>query len=422
MWERASETVSLSPLPERLKEGPKLLSRIEELSQKTSAKLSESGFFLDTREISQAIFPSLESVLHNENISNNPIVFGTIERHIYELLERIAFIDSKTLAMYRTKKSYMEDLRYEDSLKGKTQQEIDTITLKELLQQWTDITLQPQMALLDRSFQRRALDYDYANFSGLQSSLGKIDQYLPNDASILDFVLERQSQWSNLAQQTWLKQDGMIYLIDTLNPPGKTWLKQMVKNGHITPSTRTKWYTDAMINGKSVDTVALLLSYQNIVWTFQSKETELSWIRDTVNSKKTGNTLPTVSPNFPEIAPSPIDSMDSLMKFAEKTESFEDFMKILVRIWVETVGIDFFLSGITGTDENGQVLRNQERGKEIVTGTAKTLLLALFGKCLIKLVMGTWTVGKVGGKRLFEMAKSLLGENHLYTKHLAKAV
>lgn len=50
------------------------------------------------------------------------------------------------------------------------------------------------MALLDRSFQRRALDYDYANFSGLQSSLGKIDQYLPNDASILDFVLERQSQ------------------------------------------------------------------------------------------------------------------------------------------------------------------------------------------------------------------------------------
>lgn len=62
-------------------------------------------------------------------------MFGTIERHIYELLERIAFIDSKTLAMYRTKKSYMEDLRYEDSLKGKTQQEIDTITLKELLQQ-----------------------------------------------------------------------------------------------------------------------------------------------------------------------------------------------------------------------------------------------------------------------------------------------
>ncbi len=86
------------------------------------------------------------------------------------------------------------------------------------------------------------------------------------------------------------------------------------------------------------------------------------------------------------------------------------------------MGIDFFLSGITGTDENGQILKNRERGKEILTGTAKTLLLALFGKCLIKLVMGTWTVGKFGGKRLFEMAKSLLGENHLYTKRLAKAV
>ncbi len=32
----------------------------------------------------------------------------------------------------------------------------------------------------------------------------------------------------------------MEYIIDTLSPPGALWLKQMAKNGNITPSTRVK--------------------------------------------------------------------------------------------------------------------------------------------------------------------------------------
>lgn len=60
--------------------------------------------------------------------------------------------------------------------------------------------------------------------------------------------------------------------------------------------------------------------------------------------------------------------MEALIKFAEKTENFDDLIKVAVRAAVEFVGVDYFLSGITGVNEHGLKLTLNERGYEMLSG------------------------------------------------------
>ncbi len=392
------------------------------LSIETSLKLQEQGFSLSSKEIYEAILPVTSEILKNKNITKDPTLMKTLGDNIRGYLNRIASIDTYTLSVYQKKKWYLDDLRYNDTLQGASDSEKDTIALRELLQNGIKIALKPQVDLFDRAFQKRALKYDYKNFAQLQGWLLKIDNFLPGGESILDFVLDRNGKWLNLANDPKLREDGMNYIVDLLNPLEKPWLKQMIKNGSINPSARIKWRTDAVVNGKTIDTVALLCAYQSMTGGFQSKEWELTAIRDIAKWKFEWHTLPATSKNFKELTPSPLDSVEALIKFAEKTENFDDLIKVAVRAAVEFVGVDYFLSGITGVNEHGLKLTLNERGYEMLSGWAKLALMNLFGKCFMKLITGTWHVWKAWLQKLFEVAKTFFGDKHAYTKRLARAI
>ncbi len=400
-----SEHIPSSEVSRESPEVRRLLESVSFLSKEVSRKLKwEKWLTLPAEEIEKKILSIVWPILQNSDIRKNPTVLSLVEKHIHDFLERITLLDTQKLELYQTQKWLFEDVGYERSTKFSTDTQKHTILLSEIFTQGISSLLTPQMRLLERAFQRRALQYDYENFSQFQASMAKGDTFLPQGVSALDFVLEKSNGGKrDLSKISTLDEEGMMYIIDSLNPPGKTWLKEMVKNGNLTPASRQKWYTDAQVSGKTIDTVALLLQFQSDTRSFQSKEIELSSLRAIAFWKTPSRSLPFESKNYPEIAPQHELYEEGIFEAIAKVQSWDECIRLIGKLLGLLVSGDMFVSGISWVDFFGRVLRKGERAETVILGWIKAIALTiLLGKLFTMTAAGLWKM--TAAQRLWVMS------------------
>lgn len=216
MPEQIPEQIASRNIQKEPPEIRRLFSRVDGLAELTSVKLEFKGMKISKELMKKQVLPILDGILENPEIRNNPKLIIAIEKHLHDFFARLGTLDSDKLWMYQEQKYIFEDLKYRKTYDDAQKREL---ALKDIIQDGFKSSFVPQMELMNRAFQRRALQYDYANFAAYQSALGKIDTFLPDDTSILDFILEKGSHVKNLSQSQKLKEEGMVYIIDTLNPP-----------------------------------------------------------------------------------------------------------------------------------------------------------------------------------------------------------
>jgi hypothetical protein len=391
----------------------RLFSDISRLAKETKQKLEKDGISMTDRQLQSLVYPSVMKVLQNPEIKRNLSIIKTIERHIVDFYDRIGRMDVEMVEQYMKQKWIFEDASYDQgaSMRYMESSQKRWKMLQEILDRNIEYWLAPQLALIDRAFSPRALQYDYANFAWYQNFLWKIDTYLPDGKSVLDFMLSRWDGWKiNIAKDQRFDIDGMQYIIESLNPPWSLWLKQMAKNGNITPSTRVKWYTDVLINGKTIDVVQILIAFRANTKSFQSKESELNTIRQiATDPRKKDEYIPTVSQNFSEIAPDFVKSWQgNLEKLANELElmlqwksklSSDEYLRILGSSIASWVWINEQMSSgvYSWIDISGRILKPGERTREAIIWTAKfaAAILAwevMLTKILAKIPWKSWWI------------------------------
>jgi hypothetical protein len=418
MSEPISEHISSPESQQKSLEIQRLLSDVTRYAHATSVKLEKEWITIPQDQLQKLVYPSVMSIMRNPDIIREPRAMEALSRHIADFYDRIGRLHMGMLRWYMKQKWVFEDISY-DKWKGMrymTNDQKNAIVLQELLDRNIEYGLKPQLAMLDRAFQPRALQYDYTNWASYQTFLWKVDMYLPKWRSILDHVLERWDGGKvNIAKDQQMSTVGMEYIIDSLNPPGALWLKQMAKNGNIGAGTRVKWYTDAIVNGKTIDVVQLLIAFRNNTRVFQSEERELSDIRQIVlDPKKKNEYIPTVSQNFPTITPGFIEHeqgtltqiLETIALINQWKWSKDECLRLLWNnvtsfLWVN----EQLISGIySGVSIDGRILKPGERTRDAVIGAAKFATAVLMWEVALMKV-----IAKIPFKKLWVNGKAFIG-------------
>lgn len=272
---------------------------LDTLASRPDIYASLEAYWLSAREFESLVTPVFDTLAPTLSKGDRQKALQIFMTDITE--------SAKKLQIFRERRHFYMDSEGDLTRQfGSDEKAKNVFLLRELVQNNIESSLKPSLALLNRSMQPRIQAgkylYDAELLPPFRREVQALD--LSYGLDIWKQIERLQAEGRNIGDQA-VRIEIYRSIIEKLNPKGKPWMLQMLKNGNWKNMASTRGFTDVHIgapNDPNSDVADIIKSYEKEISHFTSQNGEL--YKNRIEFEKQ-STLPTETRFFQDLIPNP---------------------------------------------------------------------------------------------------------------------